>query len=67
MTHEFDAVLLQSPGLDAAYVEVPVDIRAVYGRGRLAVHATFDGVPCDGQVCRMGTPAGSSARARTSV
>ncbi|MDO4990622.1 MAG: DUF1905 domain-containing protein [Eubacteriales bacterium] len=53
---EFDAVLLQSEGLDAAYVEVPVDIRAVYGVGRLAVHATFDGVPYDGQVVRMGTP-----------
>ena len=53
---EFDAVLLQSEGLDAAYIEVPVDIRAVYGVGRLAVHATFDGVPYDGQVVRMGTP-----------
>ena len=56
MTHEFDATLIQSPGLDAAYVEGPVDVKAVYGKGRLAVRATFDGVPYDGQVCRMGTP-----------
>lgn len=56
MNHSFDAPLIQSPGLDAAYVEVPVDIRAVYGAGRLAVHATFDGVPYDGQVVKMGTP-----------
>ncbi|MBQ9535393.1 MAG: DUF1905 domain-containing protein [Clostridia bacterium] len=42
--------------MDAAYVIVPVDIRAVYGKGRLAVHATFDGEPYDGQVVRMGTP-----------
>ena len=54
--HAFDAVLLQSDGLDAAYVEVPVDIRAEYGVGRLPVHATFDGEPYDGQVVRMGTP-----------
>lgn len=56
MLHEFSAVLLRSGGLDAAYVVVPVNIRAVYGRGRLAVYATFDGVPYDGQVVRMGTP-----------
>ena len=56
MTHSFTAVLLQSGDMDAAYVIVPVDIRAVYGKGRLAVHATFDGEPYDGQVVRMGTP-----------
>ena len=56
MIHEFDAVILQSGDIDAAYVEIPVDIRAVYGVGRLAVHATFDGVPYDGQAVRMGTP-----------
>lgn len=49
-------MLLQSGDMDAAYVIVPVDIRAVYGKGRLAVHATFDGEPYDGQVVRMGTP-----------
>ena len=53
---EFDAVLIRNEGMDAAYVEVPVDIKAVYGVGRLAVHATFDGAPYDGQVVRMGTP-----------
>ena len=56
MLHEFTAVLVQNEGMDAAYVVLPVDIRAVYGRGRLAVHATFDGEPYDGQVVRMGTP-----------
>jgi len=56
MRHEFDAVLLRSGDMDAAYVVVPVDIRAVYGKGRLAVRATFDGQPYDGQVVRMGTP-----------
>ena len=56
MLHEFTAVLIQNGDMDAAYVVVPVDIKAVYGKGRLAVHATFDGEPYDGQVVRMGTP-----------
>lgn len=42
--------------MDAAYVIVPMDIKKVYGRGRLSVHATFDGEPYDGQVVKMGTP-----------
>lgn len=56
VTHEFEAELLQNGDMDAAYVMVPVDIREAYGKGRLAVHATFDGEPYDGQVVRMGTP-----------
>ncbi len=56
MKHTFQAVLLRSGDMDAAYVEVPVDIRALYGKGRLQVHATFDGEPYDGLVLRMGTP-----------
>jgi NAD(P)-dependent dehydrogenase (short-subunit alcohol dehydrogenase family) len=53
---EFDAVILQNENMDAAYVEVPFDIKALYGKGRLSVHATFDGVPYDGQIVKMGTP-----------
>ncbi len=53
---EFDAVILQNGDMDAAYVEVPFDIKALFGKGRLAVHATFDSVPYDGQIVKMGTP-----------
>lgn len=53
---EFDAVIRQNEDMDAAYVEVPFDIKALFGKGRLAVHATFDGVPYDGQIVKMGTP-----------
>ena len=53
---EFDAVILQNDGMDAAYLEVPFYIKALYGKGCLAVHATFDGVPYDGQIVKMGTP-----------
>ena len=53
---EFDAVILQNENMDAAYVEVPYDIKAMFGKGRLSGHATFDGVPYDGQIVKMGTP-----------
>ena len=53
---EFDAIILQNGSMDAAYVEVPYDIRALFGKGRLLVHATFDGVPYEGQIVKMGTP-----------
>ena len=54
--YEFDAIIIQNEDMDAAYVEVPFDIKAIFGKGRLAVHATFDGVPYDGQIVKMGTP-----------
>ncbi len=56
MELKFDAVILQNADMDAAYVEVPFDIREIFGKGRLLVYATFDGIPYRGQVVRMGTP-----------
>ena len=53
---EFSAIILQNENMDAAYVEVPFDIKELFGKGRLSVHATFDGVPYDGQIVKMGTP-----------
>ena len=53
---EFHAEILQNEEMDAAYVEVPFDIKTIFGKGRLSVHATFDGVPYDGQIVKMGTP-----------
>ena len=53
---EFSAIILQNEDMDAAYVEVPFDIKALFGKGRLSVHATFDGVPYDGQIVKMETP-----------
>ena len=44
------------PDLNGAYVEFPHDVRAVFGKGRVKVRATFDGVPYDGSLVRMGTP-----------
>jgi hypothetical protein len=54
MEHRFTARIERSGDMDAAYVVVPVDIREVYGVGRLKVEATFDGVPYGGSVVNMG-------------
>ncbi len=56
MILEFTATILQNEGMDAAYIQVPYDIKALFGKGRLLVNATFDGVPYSGQVVKMGTP-----------
>ncbi len=37
-----------------AYVGFPYDLKKEFGRGRLKVHAWFDGVPYDGSVVNMG-------------
>lgn len=54
--YEFDAVVQKVPDVDGAYVEFPYDVRAEFGKGRVKVHAQFDGEPCDGSLVRMGTP-----------
>lgn len=54
MEHRFSARIERSGDMDAAYVVVPIDIRREYGKGRLKVEATFDGVPYSGSVVNMG-------------
>lgn len=56
MELRFAAKIIQNGNMDAAYIEVPYDIKEIYGKGRLLVHATFDGEAYDGQVVKMGTP-----------
>lgn len=53
--YEFDAELIKNQDMDAAYVEIPFDVKETFGKGRVSVHATFDDYPYDGQVVRMGT------------
>jgi len=55
-TYEFDAEIKKVPDLDGAYVEFPFDVGALFGKGRVAVAATFDGEPYDGSLVRMQTP-----------
>lgn len=54
MEYTFDAVLHEIPENGGAYVIFPWDIRKEFGKGRVKVHATFDGVPYDGSVVNMG-------------
>jgi len=53
---KFNAIIKKAPDMDAAYIEIPFDVKAKFGRGRVLVHATFDGEAYDGQLVRMGTP-----------
>ena len=51
---EYETVILKAGEIDGAYVVFPHDIKALFGKGRLKVHATFDGVPYDGSIVNMG-------------
>lgn len=50
----FTAVIMKHPDLDASYVRIPFNLKEKTGKGRLKVHATFDGVPYDGSIVNMG-------------
>jgi Domain of unknown function (DUF1905). len=53
--YEYDAVIQASePGKGGAYVAFPYDIREKFGKGRVKVHATFEGEPYDGSIVNMG-------------
>lgn len=54
MDYTFDAILRETPDNGGAYVIFPWDIRKEFGKGRVKVHATFDGIPYDGSVVNMG-------------
>lgn len=54
--YEFDAVIQKVPDIDGAYIDFPYDVKAEFDKGRVKVHATFDGVPYDGSLVRMKTP-----------
>ena len=52
--YQFAAEIKKVPDIDGAYVVFPYDIREEFGKGRVKVHATFDGEPYDGSVVNMG-------------
>ena len=54
--YEFEAEIKKVPDMDAAYVEIPFDVKAEFGKGRVPVRATFEGVPYEGSLVRMKTP-----------
>ena len=54
--YTFRAIIQKVPDIDGAYVDIPFDVKATFGKGRVPVHATFDGEAYDGSLVRMGTP-----------
>ena len=52
--YEFETAIQKVPDQDGAYIAVPFDIREEFGKGRVKVHATFDGEPYDGSIVNMG-------------
>lgn len=54
--YSFTSVIEGADDMDACWVKVPLDIYDMFGKRRIRVHATFDGMPYDGLVCKMGMP-----------
>jgi hypothetical protein len=55
-TYEFDAEIKKVPDIDGAYIEIPFDVKEEFGKGRVAVTATFDGELYEGSLVKMKTP-----------
>lgn len=54
--YEFEAEIKKVPDINGAYIEIPFDVKETFGRGKVKVHATFDGETYDGSLVRMKTP-----------
>ena len=52
--YEFESLIYDAENTGGAYIIFPYDIRAEFGRGRVKVHATFDGEPYEGSLVNMG-------------
>ena len=52
--YEYDGIIHEVPDSGGAYVIFPWNIREEFGRGRVKVHAEFDGIPYDGSIVNMG-------------
>lgn len=53
-TYDYDAVIQKVPDQNGAYVIFPYDLKTEFGKGRVKVHAAFDGEPYDGSIVNMG-------------
>lgn len=52
--YEFEGEIKKVPDIDGAYIEFPYDVKKEFGKGRVKVHAEFDGEPYDGSIVNMG-------------
>lgn len=54
--YEFKAEIKKVEGINGAYIEIPFDVKKVFGKGRVPVTATFDGILYEGSLVKMKTP-----------
>ena len=54
MVYEYNAIIQSENDSSGTYVPFPYDIRVEFGKGRVKVHATFDGELYDGSIVNMG-------------
>ena len=59
--YEYDAILHEIPDNGGAYVVFPFDIRRAFGKGRVKMHAEFDGIPYVGSIVNMGLKNGDGS------
>lgn len=52
--YSYKAVLHEVADNGGAYVIFPWDIRKEFGKGRVKVHAVFNGIPYEGSIVNMG-------------
>ena len=52
--YEYDAILHEDPDSGGAYVIFPWDLKKEFGKGRVKVHAEFDGTAYDGSIVNIG-------------
>ena len=52
--YEYESLIYNADKKGGAYVIFPYDIRLEFGKGRVMVHAAFDGEPYDGSIVNMG-------------
>ena len=52
--YEYESLIYDAGKSGGAYAVFPFDIRKEFGRGRVKVHATFDGEEYDGSIVNMG-------------
>lgn len=53
-TYKFEAMLWRVPNSGAAYVIFPYDLKKIFGKGRVYVHATVDNLSFDCSIINRG-------------
>lgn len=54
--YEFEVVIQKVPDIDGAYIIFPYSVQEEFGKGRVKVEATFDGITYQGSLVKIKTP-----------